>query len=442
VNIDPSSKAMPYSMIHRRTRRVLAALAVAGVLGGCDTLLQVENPGAILEENLDDPTLINLLVNSVVGEFQDTYTDLAYYGAIITDEAVTGHNFETIQQMDRRVMDPLNGTLNTAIYIPLQKTRFLADSVSSRLRGMLPNPSQDLRLARTLAYAGYSYVLLAEYFCDAPINGSAGKSPNELFQLAGDRFAEAIAIGTAAKAAGGSAAAADEVIDLARVGAARAALNTGDGATASTLAGQVASGFEAWVAHSANASRQYNPFHGHTTGSNHNLGLDDRFRDLGDPRVPHSAKGTLGHNRSTILYKPFQPSSFGEWESGTTVGFERTTDVRFASGLEARYIVAEAAGGTPATLTFVNERRAVGGQGTLVATDPGIIMAELREQRSRDFFMDGHRLGDLRRYISQGVGDPRHAFPSGDHPNPLMGSYEDATCFIVPNSERVGNPNY
>jgi hypothetical protein len=432
---------MTRNNLRRRATGILAAFGLLGVLGACDSLLSVENPGAISGESLNDPTVVPLLVNSVVGDFQAMYTDLAYYGAVFSDEAVTGHNFETIQQIDLRIMDPANGTLTTSIFQPLHAARFSADSASSRLRKLLPSATQDVRLARTLAYAGYTYTLLGEYFCESPVNGSAAKSSQELLRTGIQRFEEAIQVATAAKAAGAKAPA-DSILNLARVGGARAALQLGDKAKAIQLASQVPAGFVMWVAHSDNSARQYNPFHGHTTGSNHNLGVDPRFLNLRDPRVPHAARGVLGHNRSTILFKPFQPESFAGWTPAAAVGFERSTDVRFSSGLEARYIVAEAQGPTAATLEFVNARRAVGGQAPLAATAaPAQVMAELREQRARDFYMDGHRVGDLRRYLAQGIRDPKHSFPSGAHPNPLMGEYKDATCFVIPLNEKIGNPN-
>lgn len=60
--------------------------------------------------------------------------------------------------------------------------------------------------------------------------------------------------------------------------------------------------------------------------------------------------------------------------------------MRFASGLEAQYIVAEAQGPTAATLAFVNARRAVGNEPPVSDTG-NQLMADLREQRRRDFFL-------------------------------------------------------
>lgn len=438
---------MTHNNLRRRLGGTLTVLGLAGALGACSDLLTVNNPGAIAGEDLNTPGQVELLVNSVVGVFQPMYTNLAYYGAVFTDEAVTGHNFETIQQIDLRFMDPANGTLNADVYQPLQEVRFAADSTAGRLRNILSNPNQDVRLAKTLAYAGYAYVLLGEYFCEAPVDVAGEPGPilqdEELLQRAVARFEEAIQIATAAQGGEGeSAEDADQILNLARVGAARASLQLGDKAAALQYASQVPADFELYVAHSSNSGREENPFWGATHGSNQNLGVGEPFLNLNDPRVRHTARGILGHNRSTILFRPYQPPSFDGWTPADTVEFEKDTDVRFSSGLEARYIIAEAEGPTAATLAFVNERRAVGNQPPLPSTaSPAEIMAALREQRSRDFYLDGHRVGDLRRYLEQGIDDPRHTFPSGAHPNPLFGDYEDATCFVITDDETIGNPN-
>jgi hypothetical protein len=111
-----------------------------------------------------------------------------------------------------------------------------------------------------------------------------------------------------------------------------------------------------------------------------------------------------------------------------------------ASGLEARYIVAEAGGMSDAELRgFIDERREVGAQGAFTGTD---LQAELRDQRRRDFFLDGHRLGDLRRYQAQYGID---AFPTGPWPLSQEGSevveYGTMVCFDIPITEKNSNPN-
>lgn len=415
----------------RRALSGAAALGLAAALGGCASdLLQVENPQVIGEEFLDQTTSVPALVATTVSDFQRAYTDLAYAGAILSDEAVTGHNFFQWQEFDTRIVDEQNSILDD-IYEPIQIARGTGDKVVERLRTLIPNASQDARFATALAYVGYDYVMLGEYFCSAPLDGeSAAATPDEIFSVGIQRFDEAIKV---AQAAG------DKQMEyLARVGAARAALNRGEKSKAIAYATPVPAGFVAYVHHAADKNYQTNPFFGATTGTNHNLGVDAYFRNLDDPRVRHHAKARRGHNGSTDLYTPYAAPSFTGWNATKAGGFSRDMDVRFSSGLEAQYIVAEATGPTAATIEFVESRRSIAPTGTEPTTAENFYQ-NLRDQRRRDFFLDGHRLGDLRRYKKLYQVDQ---FPTGAHPNPAYGSYGTAECYVPHMDERIGNPNY
>jgi hypothetical protein len=99
-------------------------------------------------------------------------------------------------------------------------------------------------------------------------------------------------------------------------------------------------------------------------------------------------------------------------------------------------VMAETDGPTQATLDFVNVRRGVGGQGTVALTGAA-LMTELANQRARDFYLTGQRLGDLRRYAKAG----NDMFPTGTYPL-FNDSYGTLECMIVPLSEKAGNPHY
>ena len=73
----------------------------------------------------------------------------------------------------------------------------------------------------------------------------------------------------------------------------------------------------------------------------------------------------------------------------------------------------------------------------MTLTGPALF-DELRVQRSRDFYQGGLRLGDLRRWKRDGVGD---FFPTGNHVNQEWGVYGIWTCFPLPLEEYQGNPN-
>jgi hypothetical protein len=433
--------------LHRFRSRVLvpAALLAAGAVAGCDSvnrLLEVENPGVIGEPALGDINLMQAMVNTAVGEFQVMFDDLVFAGAILTDEGVNGHNFDQWRQFDLRNVERTNSILGSEIYGPLQRARGAADEFAGRLRELLGGAAgRDLGLARVLLYGGYSHVMLGEYFCESPVNPTeAALTSEQILQRAIERFDEAIQIATAFRAAvPAQAARADSIINAARVGAARAHLWLGNQQQAVTYASQVPANFQMWVAYSSATSLPNNRLQAATNGASRYLGVGPAFRNLNDPRVRHTATAGKGHNGLTDLYDPFQGVSHSGWDPARAVRFENGTKILLASGLEARYIVAEAQGLSVENLAFVNARRAVGNQAPLATLTEAGYRAELRDQRRRDFFLSGHRLGDLRRYLKHYNVDE---FPSGPHPNAEWGNYGTATCFVPHNNEVIGNPGY
>jgi hypothetical protein len=92
-------------------------------------------------------------------------------------------------------------------------------------------------------------------------------------------------------------------------------------------------------------------------------------------------------------------------------------------------------------LAFLNERRAVGNQGIFAGIGADALQAELRDQRRRDFFLDGHRLGDLRRYKKH-YGIDEFDVPGTSHVVAKWGNYGLAECFVPSSRERTGNPAY
>jgi tetratricopeptide (TPR) repeat protein len=434
------------SLRNFRSRLLLpAALVAAGALAGCDNLnrlMEVENPGQLGEIALNDPELIPAMVASTVGQFQIAYDQLVRAGALLADEAVNGHNFSQWRDIDLRIIESDNSIMASDIYNPIQRARGAADDYARRIREIRGEADgRDPGLARVLAYGGYSYLMLGEFFCASPVRPDQDALTSEqILEQAITRFDEAIQIAQAFRSATPTQAArADSIINLSRVGAARAHLWIGNRAQAIQYASQVPANFAAWVAYSQDTQYRNNIFQAATTGASRSVGVAATFRDLNDPRVRHTTTSGFGHNGITRLWDPFVGISHSGYVAATPTRFQLGTNMRFASGLEARYIVAEAQGLTAENLAFVNARRAVGNQAPVAIATEAQYMAELRDQRRRDFFLSGHRLGDLRRYQRRYNVD---LFPSGAHPNPEWGNYGSATCFVPSNAERIGNPNY
>jgi starch-binding outer membrane protein, SusD/RagB family len=425
------------------TRRLLLVLGVAAAAGACNALLDVTNPATFGDDDLNDPLVAPMLASGVVQRFQANHDLRVYYSAIVSDEGISGHNFETRRDVNLRKIPRDN---SADVYNPLALTRALADSFDVRIqRAMGDSAGRNISLARIRAYGGLTYALMGEFLCRAPVHPTSDAvSPDSLFRLAIARSQGAIEVGEAFKAAGGFFARGDSLINMARVTAARAHLNLGENAQAAALAAQVPAAFEMHAHYNDDNANNVLQGAAAFTGTNRYLGVSASFRDLDDPRVLHAPTGVTGHDQRTVLFIPRLGASHSGWSpdldpTSATSSFQRGTSIRISSGLEARYIVAEAQGLNAANVDFVNERREVGGQEALVDPTEAEYRAALRDQRRRDFFLDGRRLGDLRRYKRTGQGD---YFPTGQHPTASFGEYGTDECFVPSFAEEVGNPGY
>ena len=438
---------MHINEVRARSSAVLRFGALAVLAAGsiaCNDFLQAENPGAVEEPLVNDIAYTNLIANGPIYAFQLGHTDAMYWNGQLTDELFNRAVFVEEGQIDRRDLYSDMTYINAFLYGPMQRARFLGEDATRRLKLIIPDSAtSDIRVARSLAFAGYSYVILGEMMCTTPIDLSAPKSSEEMFADAIARFQEAITVATAAKtryqAASPVPAAlvlgADSVKNFALVGAARAALNRNDKVAAIAFASQVPADFVYRLYYTDNTTGQRNrTYERLTVGSNAFLINTPFFAMAGDPRVPRIA-GTTGRGGT-----PLSPSAYSTFNN-TPAGadFAPVMTFRIASGLEARYVIAEAQGPTAATLTFVNERRAAGLQPPVTLADAA-LMAELRDQRSRDMYLDGHRLGDLRRYLKYYNID---LFPTGAYPGSTSGAIYNAsiTCWPLPTNEINGNPN-
>jgi len=107
---------------------------------------------------------------------------------------------------------------------------------------------------------------------------------------------------------------------------------------------------------------------------------------------------------------------------------------------EAQLIIAEAkvaANDLAAAAAAINAARATHpGLPTFSAT--GLTAADVKnqiiEERRRELYLEGHRLGDIRRYNVPLSPTPGTAYPFG-------GVYGTQSCFPLPDVEKINNPN-
>src|SRR5512146_3409454 len=135
---------------------LVCLLMAASVTAACNKWLDVTNPGAIELPALENPNYINLMEAGVIGDFQPTMIWVALWSGGFSDELRNHMTYFENPQIDLRQVDEANGTYALSVFNPLHRTRFIADSVASRLKGLLGDTAtRDVRLARVLAMAGY-----------------------------------------------------------------------------------------------------------------------------------------------------------------------------------------------------------------------------------------------------------------------------------------------
>jgi hypothetical protein len=432
----------------RRAYLLLPALAAALACSEI-TSLEQDNPGQILARDAYVPANANLLVNGAIGDFECALHRYVVSQALLGDELVNAFANAVQFDWDRRTM-PASHAYGTAAcggtfqfpghYTPLSVARTTADTILARLQEwtdaeMPPGINRTQLIARAANYAGYSLVLLGESMCSAAINIGPELSKAQLWEEAKARFDIAV---TAATTANDNA-----MLNMARVGRARTLLNLGQVAAAGADAAPVPAGFVVNAAALATGNnRQQNLVFVHTRVSNFSsvdpsfVGLT--FGGVADPRVTVNVTTTLGTNGSTPIRQVMKYA-------------DRGAPIPIASADEARLIQAEAqvaAGNLQAAVDIINALHAAAnnlpaydGTGQTAAQ----VLAQVIEERRRELFMEGHRLGDMNRYQL-----PR--LPADGTPFPNGGVYSSQACpganaagypfgFPLPDIERLNNPN-
>src|SRR6267142_2752552 len=80
------------------------ALSVA-CFAACNKVLEVQNPSQIPFDSLNNKRLVDVFVAGAIGEFVHMYDDpFIWRGSMITDEQVTGINWEQTARLNLRIV--------------------------------------------------------------------------------------------------------------------------------------------------------------------------------------------------------------------------------------------------------------------------------------------------------------------------------------------------
>jgi hypothetical protein len=410
--------------------RTLALVAAASAaVGACEGFLTVENPNTVDAESLDPEDDAAMFSLSARQNFAQAYGHLIVHSAFFTGEALPGETWGDVNHIGRRDVSPGNGTLLSQLWSPLSIARASADKAAEHLV-RAPGAGSNIHAARALLFSGFSYLFIAEHFCRGA-TPAGGLSTEQALDTAAARFSRALAVAQAAAPAAKRdvKAEAEQIAGAALVGRARAHLQAGRKAEAAADAARVPPGFVYELEYSDDPSQIFRLgnrvwFH---TARRRILSIAPAFRQLDDPRVPVNAPrpGLRAFDGVTPL-----------WTQAKYSGFD--APIRLASKVEADYIAAEA-GGTGAMLALIQARRAANGQPPYAGPiDAASVLSELLDQRSREFFLEGKRLGDARRHPQAVRNLPQ---PGAAFHKPGYEPIRDQSCYPLPEKETKSNPN-
>ncbi|HEY7395294.1 MAG TPA: hypothetical protein VH559_10650, partial [Gemmatimonadaceae bacterium] len=182
---------------------IMSAAVVVALSAACSTsrLLDVQAPNSVPATVFDDPTQANLMVQSVIGDFECAFGSFVTAEGIATDElqdaTITAANW----QLDRRDDGFTSGTYGTGactnnegIYTPLSTARWEADRAIEHLVAWTDAQvaNRQTLIAQANLYAGFSYALMGMAMCQASFDEGAPVDQRGMFALAEQRFSDAI----------------------------------------------------------------------------------------------------------------------------------------------------------------------------------------------------------------------------------------------------------
>ncbi|MEO7999159.1 MAG: hypothetical protein ABI852_17020 [Gemmatimonadaceae bacterium] len=393
-------------------------------VAGCSSFLEPKNPNLLDVNTVDPVNDATTLANSAQQSYASALGWAIMHGAWFTGEALVAETFPTRNEFGRRDVQSTNGSLSTDLWFPISQ----AASGSHLVLGLaLPTPDTNINNVRAQTWLGYSFELMAEFFCEGSVYSGPRLTTQNMLDSAVANFTKAIASGTANATTAGV-----QLANVARVGRARAYLQMGKKAEAIADANLVPAGFSFnfnYVDDAGNRTRLNNRLWQFTSDRG-SISVSPLYQTFADPRVKFKLPSQ--HNLSA---QDANAGPFVIQDKYPTFN----SPIRVASKLEADYIAAEA-GSQADQLTLINARRTANGKPAYTgATTAAGVLAELMLQKAMDFFLEGQHMGDFRRNPAAVVGLP---VAGSTYFKPGFAPIGSQSCIVLPVTETDNNPNF
>jgi hypothetical protein len=430
-------------MSNRTSARIVAIVLALSTVAACESLLEVDIPGNITEAELDDPILAPELVGSTVAAFDcmvGTYIEEVGRWAKDFYYMNTGSGFIYTQTRTTEVQDfeqvdctQTGVTRSAAVWLPLS-TVIRQGEQASTIIGEFADSQVDNRtflLAKAAAYTGYAYQIAGETFCELAFDGGPSETREQAWLRAQAKFTEAISLaGSATSAPSGDAVA--DILDMAYVGRARSRLHLADAAGVLADAGKVTTNFIRYAEMDGGTTRRSNRVFENNNRdegtSVHPSYLNLTVGGVPDPRVSADSLGIIASDAVTQVWTQNKFADLG-------------ADIPFATWREAQLMIAEV--DPTQSVAIINNLRAtphgLAAYGGGTATE---IMETVLEERRRELWMQGTKLGDMLRVQARADLPDIAGYMFETGLNQRGQAYGPGTCYPLPLSEKENNPNF
>lgn len=403
------------------------------VTAGCQGLFDIKNPGQILDDDLNDPALIPVLISGLSSDVSDFVDDMAFDVARLTDE-MAGSGSYTDTGLFRRgyaEQDQVGYVWDQA-----QEARWMADLHIARIQELVPDQFDNNRyVARAYMFQGVANKALGENYCQVVYSDPDGTygnllPPDSAFERAIKSFQNSLAMADTSP----------YFQAAAHAGLASAYIGLDNWDMAQQEAAQVPTDFVVYAYYDYNDDTNEIYVETHQRPEMSAIQTLAGSFDPPDPRAPFTMCDVTG----TCQNAQGADGETPHWRQEKYADYG--TDIPILSGKEARLIEAEYALRHNDLTEFTNQINQVRALYNLSPiTEPATAGALeypnayddgwsiLDAERELTLWLEGHRLFDLRRWD--------HPFLQGGTVVWQSDPVRDE-CMPVPASECRYNPNF
>lgn len=368
-------------------------------LAACDSFFEVDNPGSLIDTDLETPFLESTLSTSAEGELVGPFSSALVNGEMLGDHVwhPSVQDFALLidagyRDRDISVAESLFNGLASAIWV--------ADNMVERLQVMVANPGSNIGVANSYFMGGLARITKAAYYEAVVYDGGGTITPAQAISDAREKFLRA------AEVAGGAGNA--NLRAAALGGAARASrslyyeglIESGSGNAAEMQQAESYARQALDVSADFRVNLRYGQpgttnghYNGLTIGPYHRMHESYAFRPdpvtgEADPRIVFNPEPEVPGPRGEPRFRQMKYPSL-------------TSPLPASRAAEAELIVAEGrlmAGDLAGAVEWINRLRAHSGLAPFSSSNAAEIRAQLLYERDTELWLEGRRWEDHRYY--------------------------------------------